>query len=149
MDGYEYTKGHLVCEQFDPNASTKKTKSKKKKTSSVPVQQVDYKSNNFTVTEVTTDTKCTLTFTKSKVVKYKIRITNSEDYKDIFTISKGTDEIEVESGKTGEIKITPTGEDVPKLSCNVMPSQPALLKGEYTFTWLNVTKNISCELKKG
>ena len=152
MAGYEYTKGHLVCEPFDPSKvnKSKKKSSKTTKKETELVQKEDFKSNNFTIDKVLIDTKCTLTFTKTKVVKYKIKITNSEEYSDIFTISKGNDEIDVESGSTGEIKIKALTEETPKLKCNVLPkdANPNPLNSEYTFTWLNVTKNISCTLSK-
>ena len=151
LEGFEYTKGHLVCEEYNPYETKKKKSSKKSKTPKVEIE-AKYESNNFSITKVTTNTKCTLTFTKQKdVKKYKIKITNSEDYSDTFTITKGSDIVEVESGKTGVIKIKSLIEGTaPKLSCDVRPSnpEPQPINSEYEFKWLNVSQNINCKISK-
>ncbi len=139
--------------EFVKTTTTKKKKSKTKVTvdhlTCTNNQKATFKNNEFIIEKLTDNTRCTLEFTKMNVVKYKIKITNSESFNNIFEISKGSDEIDVEEGSTGEIKIAALGDDIPKLvKCTELPTRKGPIKGEYTFTWLNVSKNISCTLAK-
>ena len=114
-------------------------------------QVATYESNNFSIQELTSNTKCTLEFTKSTVKKYTIRITNSEDakIKEKFAISGGSDEIEVEEGSTAALTITILDgvETIPKLSCEQLPDVTPSTNG-YTFTWMGVSRNINCSIKE-
>ena len=128
QDRYEFKEGNIKCNNN---------------------QTASYVSNNFSISSLTSNTKCTITFTKANVKQYKISITNSEDeaIKDKFTISQGSDEIKVEEGSTGvlKIQINEGVEEKPKLDCDVIPEIVAT-GSEYTYTWMGVSKNISCKL---
>lgn len=114
-------------------------------------QTATYASGNFSITP-SSDTKCTIEFIKSKIVKHKISITNSEaeNVKSKFSITQGSDEISVEDGGTGVIKIAIAEgvEVIPKLDCSQLAERSPSGSNEYTFTWMGVTKDIKCSIKE-
>ena len=113
-------------------------------------QVASYESNNFSIQELTSNTKCTLEFTKSTVKKHLIRITNSEDanIKEKFAITQGSDEMDVEEGSTATltISILEGVDTIPKLSCDSQIPDISPVSNGYTFTWMGVSKNINCRI---
>ncbi len=129
QDRYEFVKGNIKCNNG---------------------QEADYSSNYFSINSLTSNTKCTLTFTKANIQKFKISITNSEDtnIKEKFSISSGADEITVEEGSTGVIKIQVNDgvTEKPELKCDNQVPDISPTGNEYTYTWMGVSKNIKCTI---
>lgn len=111
-------------------------------------QTATYESGNLSITP-TADTKCTLEFKKSIVVKHKISIRNSEnaDVKAKFSITQGSDEITVEDGGTGTMEILSNDVTIlPKLDCPKQIPDFTDKGNSRVFTWMGVTKDITCDL---
>ncbi len=129
QDRYEFKTGNIKCNNG---------------------QVAKYENNNFSIDSLTANAKCTLTFTKANMKKYKISIINSQDesVKDKFTISQGSDEITVEEGSTGVIKIQANEGVTEKPSLIECTQVPDITNAgsETTFTWMGVSKNITCKL---
>ena len=99
----------------------------------------------LTIEQLTSDTECSLKFEPKKVVYYEFKITNTMD----GVALNGETTRQVEEGKTLEIKYTRTGDNNITLSCNVQPTKGPNVDGtEVTYTWDNVSSNISCEYKQ-
>lgn len=106
-------------------------------------QTAEFKDNKLIISKITDNTKCTLTFEAKPANKYSIKI---DTLPDTITIVKGSTENSVEEGKTGSFTLKGQDGIKPKLECTVQPSNEDSANGEYTYTFLNVTKNITCKV---
>ncbi len=107
-------------------------------------QVADFKDNKITISKLTDNTKCTLTFIEKPVKKYSIKITTLPD---TISIIKGSKENTVEEGKTGEFMLKGTSDNIkPSIKCSVEPSKAEDTTEGYKYTFLNVTKDITCEV---
>ena len=76
--------------------------------------------------------------------KYSIKITTLPD---TISIIKGSKENTIEEGKTGEFMLKGTSDNIkPSIKCSVEPSKAEDTTEGYKYTFLNVTKDITCEV---
>lgn len=107
-------------------------------------------SNKFTIEKLTNDTKCTITFEKIPVVKHTLKIEIEDDTK--FSISSGSESMSIEDGTTAVFAIKSL--DGSTLSLNnidcggIKPSSiDSIDNSTAKFTFLNVTKDMTCKIK--
>ncbi len=104
-----------------------------------------FDSNKFTISKLTDNTKCTITFERTPIVKHTIKLNISDSTK--YSITSGSESISVDNGTTGTFTIKSADGSQPTLSCGVTPSKTDSLDGGlYKYTFLNVTNNITCEI---
>ena len=106
-------------------------------------QKAEFKDNKITISKITDNTKCTLTFVEKPIKKYNIKITTLPD---TITIVKGSTDNSVEEGKTGTFMLKGTTGVKPTIKCSVEPSKTENTTEGYLYTFLNVTKDITCEV---
>lgn len=108
-------------------------------------QEYTYSNNNFSIPKITNNTKCTVTFKKTPIVKYKITI---KDISEKVRIVSGSTEQTVVAGKDGKFTLlADEGYDI-ELDCGgVQPSKTDLeADGSYSYTFLEVNKDITCNV---
>lgn len=106
-------------------------------------QKAEFKDNKITISKITDNTKCTLTFKAKPVVNYSIKI---DTLPDTISVIKGSTDNKVEEGKTGTFMLKGIDGVKPEIKCSVEPSKVDKTTEGYLYTFLNVTKNITCSV---
>lgn len=104
-----------------------------------------FDSNKFTISKLTDNTKCTITFERTPIVKHTLKVNISDSTK--YSITNGSESISVDNGTTGTFTIKSIDGSEPSLSCSVTPSKKEPLDGGlYKYSFLKVTSDITCEI---
>lgn len=105
-----------------------------------------FSSNKFTISKLTDNTKCTITFEKAPVVKHILKVNILDNTK--YSISSGSESIPVDNGSTGIFTIKSIDGTTPNVSCgNINPSKiDNVDSSTFKYTFLNVTNNITCNI---
>lgn len=108
-------------------------------------QEHTLENNEFRIAKLTDNTKCTVTFNKTKPTTYKLKI---EALPSVVKISMGNKEQNVEAGKDGKIALKTDDGFVHKIDCHgVMPSKEESDPNYGTiYTFLEMSKDISCNV---
>lgn len=112
-------------------------------------QNATYTNNSLNFDKVTNDTNCTVTFNRSKINSYNIKITNLNEFKDIEIIS-GKENNYVSNNKDLKITLKSNNSDLkPKLNCGDVIPVVNDLENTNTreFSFLSVTKDITCKIE--
>ncbi len=104
-------------------------------------QNGSIKSNTLTITRITDNTTCTVTYKKIPIVLYTLKVTVPSN----LTIVSGSASQQIKKGTDGRISIKPQDGSGVELSCNVKPSSKTTdPDGTANFIFLNVSKDITC-----
>ena len=108
-------------------------------------QEYTYENNEFSIPKLTDNTKCTVTFNKVPTVTYNLKI---EGLPEEVTITSGNTEQSIVSGKDGKFSLKAEDGYTIVLDCNgVQPSDEKVdPDGTITYTFLGITKNITCNV---
>lgn len=105
-----------------------------------------FSSNKFTISKLTDNTKCTITFEKTPVIKHTIKVIIDDNTK--YSISSGSESISVDNGNTGTFSIKSLDGSKPTISCTINPSSDDTIDSNtYKYTFLNVKSDITCNIK--
>ncbi len=105
-----------------------------------------FSSNKFTISKLTDNTKCTITFEKTPVVKHTINVIIADNTK--YSILSGSESISVDNGNTGTFSIKSLDGSEPTISCTINPSRDNIIDSNtYKYTFLNVKSDITCNIK--
>lgn len=125
-NGYEFVDGNIKCTND---------------------QTATFENNNFVITKLTKNTECTISFTKAAITKYTIKISNPDEFENI-SITEGNANQVIQEGSTGSITLTSSDGTEPKLKCDTqVPEASEFVNNNKTFTWMDVTKNITCKIE--
>lgn len=118
-------------------------------------QEAIYDSNSLSFEKVTSNTKCTITFNKTKIEKYTLKISNPTEFPNI-SITEGSAEIpNIQEGTTAKLTLQSSDETtIPNLNCTDEKGNkiiPNITKGNETetiriFEFLEVKNNITCKI---
>lgn len=133
--------GESINTIVEPNAGYEKAKIECNNN-----QTGTFSSNKFTISKLTDNTKCTITFEKAPVVKHTIKLNILDNTK--YSISSGSESISVDNGSTGVFAIKSADGSEPTLSCgNINPSRKDTIDSNtYKYTFLDVKNNITCNI---
>ncbi len=108
-------------------------------------QEFTFTDNKLTIEKLTNNTKCTVTFVKTPIVTYKLKINTLPEG---VVITNGNQEQTIVSGKDGKFALKPTEGHQIKLDCNgVKPSSEETdPDGSIVYTFLQITKDITCNV---
>lgn len=109
-------------------------------------QEAVYENNKITIAKITDSTDCNVVFNKIPIVQYTLKITNPTEFENISIIS-GSSEQSITSGKDGKVILKSTDGTTPKLTCgNIIGETTNNEDGSVTYTFLNVTSDITCQI---
>jgi hypothetical protein len=108
-------------------------------------QEYTYENNNFSIPKITDNTKCTVTFKKTPIVKYKLML---KDISENIKIISGSTEQSVVAGKDGKFTLKADEGYEIELDCGgIQPSKTDTeADGSLTYTFLEVNKDITCNV---
>lgn len=133
--------GESISAIVEPNSGYEKAK-----IDCTNKQTGTFSSNKFTISKLTDNTKCTITFEKAPVVKHTLKVNILDNTK--YSISSGSESIPVDNGSTGIFTIKSIDGTAPNVSCgNINPSKiDNVDSNTFKYTFLNVTNNITCNI---
>jgi len=109
-------------------------------------QEAIYENNKITISKITDSTDCNVAFNKIPIAQYILKIINPTEFENINIIS-GSNEQTIASGKDGKIILKSTDGTIPKLTCgNIIGDATTNEDGSVTYTFLNVTSDITCQI---
>lgn len=105
-------------------------------------QNASIKNNTLTISKITDNTTCTVTYKKEKPVTYNLKITILSDK---LTIVSGNTSQQIKKGSDGRFSVKPQEGYKVSLKCNVNPSESIEdPDGTVNYVFLSVSKDISC-----
>lgn len=109
-------------------------------------QTAKFVDNQLVIDKITSDTSCKVKFLLLPIEKYKLTIDNIPEN---VTIVNGSDVQEIEKGKTGTIILKANeGYEISNISCEgITPNKETLEDGSIKYSFLSVTKNITCTVE--
>jgi len=109
-------------------------------------QEFTYENNNLTISKLTDNSVCSVTFSKTPAVTYNLII---DELPEQVTITSGNKKQSIISGKDGKFSLRAQDGYQIVLDCNgVKPSDSQEdADGSITYTFLGMSKNITCNIK--
>ncbi len=104
-------------------------------------QNGSIRNNTLNIYKITDNTTCTVTYKKIPIVTHVLKIKLGSN----LNIVAGTITQKIKNGTDGKISIKPDDGYSVSISCNVKPSSTVIDEdGTVNYTFLNVTKDITC-----
>lgn len=105
-------------------------------------QNATYSTNKVTIEKLTDSTTCTVTYQKAAEVVYTLKL---NDLPFTIKIISGSMEQKIVKGNEGKFTLkADSGFEINDISCNVTPTKNNLSDGSVEYSFLNMTKDITC-----